>query len=91
MFMKGYDVSGVEQLRYHLHMAPAGHPLWNRLLFRDYLRQYLEAIRRYEKLKYRLAELYRNNREVHTEGKAGFVKKITDKAKNPRSISLKPR
>ena len=62
-------------------MAPAGHPLWDRLLFRDYLRRHPEAVRRYEKLKYRLAGLYRNDREAYTEGKAGFVKRITDKAK----------
>jgi GrpB-like predicted nucleotidyltransferase (UPF0157 family) len=81
MFMKGYDVTGAERLRYHLHMAPAGHPLWDRLLFRDYLRRHPEAVRRYEKLKYRLAGLYRNDREAYTEGKAEFVKRITDKAR----------
>lgn len=81
MFVKGYDVKGAERLRYHLHMAPAGHPLWDRLLFRDYLRKHPEAVRRYEKLKCRLAGLYRNDREAYTEGKAGFVKRITDKAK----------
>ena len=81
MFVKGYDVEGTERLRYHLHMAPAGHPLWDRLLFRDYLRRHPETVRRYEKLKYRLAGLYRNDREAYTEGKAGFVKKITDKAR----------
>ncbi|MFA5393337.1 MAG: GrpB family protein [Candidatus Ratteibacteria bacterium] len=81
MFMKGYEVEGAEKLRYHLHMAPAGHPLWDRLLFRDYLRRHPETVRRYEKLKYRLAKLYRNDREAYTEGKTGFVKRITDKAK----------
>ena len=81
MFVKGYDVAGAERLRYHLHMAPAGHPLWDRLLFRDYLRRHPETVRRYEKLKYRLAGLYRNDREAYTEGKAGFIKKITDKAR----------
>ena len=81
MFMKGYDIAGAEQLRYHLHVAPVNHPLWDRLLFRDYLRRHPEAVKRYEKLKYRLAGLYRNDREAYTEGKAGFIKKITDKAR----------
>ncbi|MCX5642750.1 MAG: GrpB family protein [Candidatus Omnitrophica bacterium] len=81
MFMKGYGIEGAERLRYHLHAAPANHPLWDRLFFRDYLRRHPETVRRYEKLKRRLAKLHRNDREAYTEGKADFVKKITDKAK----------
>lgn len=86
MFMKGYNREGARQLRYHIHMAPVGHPLWGRLLFRDYLRKYPETGRCYEKLKYRLAELYRSDREAYTAEKAKFVKRITAKAKKKRKV-----
>ena len=84
MFMKGYDREGARWLRYHLHMVPAGHPFWDRLLFRDYLRKHPQTCRSYEKIKYRLAELYRNDREAYTDGKAEFVERVTAKAKKDR-------
>ena len=39
MFVKGYGPDGYLEgvQRCHLHMAPENHPLWERLLFRDYL------------------------------------------------------
>jgi GrpB-like predicted nucleotidyltransferase (UPF0157 family) len=68
-------------LKYHLHMAPAGHPLMDRLLFRDYLRNHSETARDYEDLKRRLAADFPHDREEYTEAKGGFIRTITERAK----------
>jgi GrpB-like predicted nucleotidyltransferase (UPF0157 family)/ribosomal protein S18 acetylase RimI-like enzyme len=61
----------------HLHIAPAGHPMWDRLAFRDYLRSNLDEARRYEQLKRRLASEHAGDREAYTEGKGEYVRRIT--------------
>jgi GrpB-like predicted nucleotidyltransferase (UPF0157 family) len=78
MFVKGYGDEGYEpgQQLFHLHAAPAGHPLFERLLFRDYLRAHADAARRYQALKRELAVRFRNHREHYTEAKAAFVAEI---------------
>jgi GrpB-like predicted nucleotidyltransferase (UPF0157 family) len=82
MFVKGYGPDGyqVGVQRYHLHMAPGDHTLWERLLFRDYLRKYPETARQYADLKARLAERYRHDREAYTGGKTDFVTQVMEKA-----------
>ena len=76
MFVKGYGPDGyIEGVQlYHIHMAPAGHPMWDCLLFRDYLREHKQACKKYEELKYGLAKKFRNDREAYTDGKEKFVK-----------------
>jgi len=65
---------------HHIHMAPAGHQLWEGLTFRDYLRAHPTDAARYADLKRELAERYRNDRERYTEAKGEFVRKILAKA-----------
>jgi GrpB-like predicted nucleotidyltransferase (UPF0157 family) len=86
MFVKGYGPDGyIEGMQlYHLHMAPADHPMWQCLLFRDYLREHKQARKEYEELKYLLAKNYRHDREAYTDGKEEFVKRIMEKAKKGR-------
>lgn len=77
---KGYYP--VEQpLKYHIHMAPAGHPIWDGLLFRDYLREHTDVAKEYEDLKCRLAETYHYDREGYTDAKGEFVSEIVRRAK----------
>ncbi|MFA5645271.1 MAG: GrpB family protein [Candidatus Ratteibacteria bacterium] len=76
MCMKGYKENQEETVRFHLHMAPAKHPIWKDLLFRDYLLKNPEIAQKYEDLKYRLAEKYHYDREAYTEGKSPFIKSI---------------
>lgn len=78
-FWKGYVPEAPQ--KYHLHLAPAGHPLMGRLLFRDYLRAHPESAREYAELKYRLAEVHRHDREAYTDAKEEFVTEITDRAR----------
>jgi GrpB-like predicted nucleotidyltransferase (UPF0157 family) len=50
------------------------------LAFRDWLRSNREAAVEYGKLKERLAELYRHDRETYTDAKTGFIEAILAKA-----------
>jgi len=83
MFVKGYGPDGYIQgmQLYHLHMAPADHPIWECLLFRDYLREHPEARKEYEGLKYGLAEKFRTDREAYTDGKEEYVNRIMENVK----------
>jgi GrpB-like predicted nucleotidyltransferase (UPF0157 family) len=66
---------------HHLHMMPPDTSHWRaRLAFRDYLRQHTDAREEYERLKLRLAETFRNDREAYTDGKTEFVDSIVAKA-----------
>jgi GrpB-like predicted nucleotidyltransferase (UPF0157 family) len=82
MFVKGYTPHGFEGQSYHIHMAPAAHGgLWDRLYFKDYLKENKKLSTEYELLKNELAGKYKYDREKYTEGKAGFIEKITKEAK----------
>lgn len=65
---------------HHVHMAPRGHPLWDGIPFRDYLRSHPDEARRYAELKRQLATSYRGDRERYTEAKTEFVRSIVAKA-----------
>jgi GrpB-like predicted nucleotidyltransferase (UPF0157 family) len=82
MFVKGYSQSGLEKKSYHIHIGPLGqHWLWDRIYFRDYLIMHPDEAGEYEKLKTKLAEKYKHDREKYTEGKEEYIKNITEKAK----------
>jgi len=62
---------------HHLHLVPFGSPLWyQRLDFRDALRQSTALAAEYTELKLRLAEMFRLDREAYTEAKAPFVCRV---------------
>jgi GrpB-like predicted nucleotidyltransferase (UPF0157 family) len=65
---------------HHIHVAPAGHRLWEGIAFRDYLRTHPDEASRYATLKHELAKRYNTGREAYTDGKEGFVREITAKA-----------
>ena len=56
--------------------------LWERLFFRDYLRDFPEEAKRYAELKLFLAEKHPNDRVAYTEGKNEYVVSITERAKH---------
>jgi GrpB-like predicted nucleotidyltransferase (UPF0157 family) len=82
MFVKGYSSNGIIEQTYHIHMAPKSHPLWDRLYFRDYLKQHPEIAKNYEEIKYQLAEKHKYDREDYTTAKTEFITKVTEIAKN---------
>lgn len=65
---------------HHLHMAPAGHRIWEGLAFRDYILTHPEDASRYLTLKYELARRHPDDRLAYTNAKEEFVREITDKA-----------
>jgi GrpB-like predicted nucleotidyltransferase (UPF0157 family) len=66
---------------HHLHMVEADSILWERLYFRDFLREFPDVARQYAKLKLSLAEKYPNDRVAYTAGKSEMVERLTATAK----------
>jgi GrpB-like predicted nucleotidyltransferase (UPF0157 family) len=65
---------GPEIRTHHLHLVPFQSALWKeRIAFRDLLRASLHVAAEYAALKYRLAELHRDDRERYTEAKGPFI------------------
>jgi GrpB-like predicted nucleotidyltransferase (UPF0157 family) len=58
---------------HHLHMVEKDSPLWERLLFRDWLIARPEAAAAYAALKHRLAEAHPGDRVAYTRGKDAFI------------------
>lgn len=65
---------------HHIHMVEPDSILWERLVFRDYLRQYPNEAARYEQLKRNLAQRFKSDREAYTAGKAEYIKDVMQKA-----------
>ena len=72
------EVTGIRT--YHIHLAPAGHRIWEGLAFRDYMRTHSGDAARYVALKLDLAKCYQKDREGYTDAKEAFVREITDMA-----------
>jgi len=65
---------------YHIHMVESDSELWDRLFFRDYLRDFPAEAKRYDTLKRSLAKRYAHDRIEYTTQKSEYIQKITDKA-----------
>jgi GrpB-like predicted nucleotidyltransferase (UPF0157 family) len=78
-FVKGLPPAAIRRT-HHVHITePEG--LADRLLFRDYLRAHPAEAARYERLKRRLAEDHRDDREAYTRAKGAFVRGCLDRAR----------
>jgi GrpB-like predicted nucleotidyltransferase (UPF0157 family) len=66
---------------HHLHVAPAGHRLWEGLEFRDYLRSHPDEAARYAALKHELAAAHRTDRERYTLAKTDFIRQALAKTR----------
>lgn len=53
---------------HHIHMVEPNSVLWERFLFRDYLRKYPVEAERYPYLKRDLAQRFPTDREAYTRG-----------------------
>ncbi|MCD8042463.1 MAG: GrpB family protein [Tannerellaceae bacterium] len=84
-FGKGYDENYLSAHAYHLHIREKGDYLPDEIYFRDSLRENPDIRNEYAKLKYSLAEKYKNNREAYTQGKTEFVIRITNQQKQKMS------
>lgn len=66
---------------HHVHLAPAGHRLWEGLIFRDRLRAHPDEAQAYADLKRRLAVAHAEDRERYTQAKSDFVARILEQAR----------
>ena len=78
-FNKGYTEKGFAERVFHLHLRYQGNN--NELYFRDYLNNFPDLAKEYEKLKLSLWREYKYNRDGYTNAKGEFVKKYTEQAK----------
>ncbi|MBD1393454.1 GrpB family protein [Mucilaginibacter glaciei] len=81
VFVKGYNVLNPKTQTYHIHAGPKTHPVWDRLLFKDYLIKHPETAVAYEKLKLKLSAEFKSERVAYRIAKTEFVNDITGKAK----------
>ena len=78
--VKGMPPFGVRRT-HHVHIGEIDGPLWEGLLFRDYLREHIEDRKAYADLKERLAGEFPDDREAYTSGKAILVAEIMNRAR----------
>lgn len=86
IFVKGYGPKGEKAQTFHMHMGPKHHEIWDRIFFRDYLREREDLTREYEKLKLELSEKFKYDRVGYRIAKTEFVKEITEEAKQYYSL-----
>lgn len=73
---------GREGMRtHHIHMVESDSGLWDRLCFRDYLREFPEEARGYGDLKRALSQRYPGDRVAYTREKSGYIISVTEQAK----------
>lgn len=91
MLARGYSepASPANQV-YHAHLAGAGHPIWERLAFRDWLRDHPDDAARYGALKQKLAASLRDDRDGYTAAKGAFVHELTSRAVKRGDPPLEP-
>ena len=85
MFMKGYTPEGFKGQAYHVHIRYTGD--WDELYFRDYLIAHPGIAREYVQLKLHLQKLFRQDREGYTHGKGEFIREMTRRAREEKSIN----
>ena len=71
---------------HHIHMVEPNSVLWERLLFRDYLRKYPDEAKRYAYLKRELAQRFATQREAYTRGKAEYVQSVMQRARQEFAV-----
>ena len=84
-FVKGLPPNGPRTD--HLHVVEADSPLWERLLFRDYLRAHPDEAQRYAALKRDLAVRFPNDRERYTDAKTDYIAGVTAKARQEKTTA----
>lgn len=71
---KGYTQNGFAERVFHLHLRHEGDT--DEIFFRDYLRAHPDVAKEYEKLKLKLGEKYKYDRDAYTNAKSEFIRRI---------------
>jgi GrpB-like predicted nucleotidyltransferase (UPF0157 family) len=69
------------QRTHHIHMIEADFEHWDKLFFRDYLREFSDVAGEYQKIKMELSEKFHGDRIKYTNAKTDFIVRITKIAK----------
>lgn len=85
-FVKGLLPYGAGRT-HHVHIAEPDAEPWQRLIFRDHLREHPAEATRYETLKRDLAVRYRDDREAYTAAKESYVTEVMAKARRAKGIA----
>jgi GrpB-like predicted nucleotidyltransferase (UPF0157 family) len=75
MFAKGYSGFGITGQTFHIHVRYTGD--WDEIVFRDYLIKNQSVTDEYSRLKRKLADEFKHDREKYTDSKTTFIKKTT--------------
>jgi GrpB-like predicted nucleotidyltransferase (UPF0157 family) len=78
-FVRGMPPFG-ERRTHHVHVTEPDGELWQRLAFRDYLRDHAEEAAIYQRLKRQLAAEHQTDREAYTGAKSAYVEAVMRKA-----------
>ena len=78
-FNKGYTETGFSEKVFHLHLRHTGDN--DELYFRDYLMEFPNVAREYEKMKLTLWKKFEHDRDGYTYAKTAFIQKYTNEAK----------
>ena len=73
-FAKGYNLNGVKEQIFHIHMCPKDNVMWRQIDFRDFLNSNERRAKEYESLKLKLASKFKNDRGAYVLGKTDFIK-----------------
>ncbi len=76
---KGYTEAGFAEKVFHLHLRHTGDN--DELYFRDYLMEFPDVAREYEKMKLTLWKKFEHDRDGYTYAKTAFIQKYTNEAK----------
>jgi GrpB-like predicted nucleotidyltransferase (UPF0157 family) len=80
-FVKGLPLVEGPRRTHHVHLIRKNSDFWrSQILFRDYLRQHWVDALKYQQLKIRLADRFREDRDGYTNAKTEFVNAILLKA-----------
>ncbi len=64
---------------HHIHMVEPDSVLWERLLFRDYLRRHSDEAAKYAQVKCDFAQRFSSDRESYTKSKAEYIESVMQK------------
>jgi GrpB-like predicted nucleotidyltransferase (UPF0157 family) len=78
-FVKGLPPNSLRT--HHIHMVEPESLLWERLLFRDYLRRHSDEAAYYAQVKYNFAQRFSSDREAYTMSKAEYIESVMQKAR----------
>jgi GrpB-like predicted nucleotidyltransferase (UPF0157 family) len=81
-FVKGMPPFGTKR-SHHVHVTELHGEMWQRLVFRDYLRAHPEEAEIYQRLKRRLAVEHQTDRDAYGDAKSAYVESVMRKAIKP--------